>query len=206
MNLARNKEASLAEELPYWDFFDEPKPHLVLADGSLVGGLRVSLMDIECFDDSDVNQFTSGLRAALNSVAEGTSLQFVLSVRSDFSRMIDDHTSNQSEMAHCLIKSIAEQRKDKLLSALKNREIYKPELRVYLRTPVSLAKKSAFFKRKELFTKIATDAYRDTLEVLSQNLESFANSLKAVGLECTSIQKHEVINHVYEFLNPKRSI
>lgn len=90
------KDASLAEELPYWDFFDSPRPHAVLTDGSLVGGLRASLVDIECLSDEQVNQFTVGLRSALNAVAECVSLQFVLSVRSDFSGMLDAHENGKS--------------------------------------------------------------------------------------------------------------
>ena len=41
-------DSSLAEELPYWDFFDFPKPHLILNDGSLVAGVSVKMMEIEC--------------------------------------------------------------------------------------------------------------------------------------------------------------
>ena len=44
-------DSSLAEELPYWDFFDFPKPHLILNDGSVVAGLSMQLIDIECLDD-----------------------------------------------------------------------------------------------------------------------------------------------------------
>lgn len=64
------KDASLAEELPYWDFVDDPLAHAILFDGSLVGGLKVSLIDIECFDESKTNHLTLGLRSALNSVSE----------------------------------------------------------------------------------------------------------------------------------------
>jgi hypothetical protein len=34
------KDASLAEELPYWDFIDGPLAHAILFDGSIVGGLE----------------------------------------------------------------------------------------------------------------------------------------------------------------------
>ncbi len=43
-------DASLCEELPYWEFFDAPRPHGVLSDGSLVAGIKLPLIDIECFD------------------------------------------------------------------------------------------------------------------------------------------------------------
>ena len=43
MNLAKVKDASLCEELPYWDFIDGVLPHMVLSDGSLSAGLKVNL-------------------------------------------------------------------------------------------------------------------------------------------------------------------
>lgn len=205
MALNRRREDSLAEELPYWDFFDGPKPHLVLADGSLVGGLRVSLVDTECFDECDVNQFVIGLRSALNSVSEGVSLQFALNVRSDFSDVITNHTSNQYEHANALIKDIAQYRAHQLHTALINRELYRPQLKVYVRTPAVGIKRSNFFKRRDLFSGQASVAYDETMEVLIQNLDSLSSSLKAVGLNCSVLQRSDIISHVYDFLNPKRS-
>ena len=50
-------DSSLSEELSYWDFSNEPRPHIILNDGSLVSGIKLSLLDIECFDDNSVNPF-----------------------------------------------------------------------------------------------------------------------------------------------------
>jgi hypothetical protein len=36
MTFNRNQESSLAEELPYWDFLEDPFSHLCLIDGSIV--------------------------------------------------------------------------------------------------------------------------------------------------------------------------
>ena len=143
------KDESLSHELPYWDFVDEPQAHAILFDGSLVGGLKVSLMDIECLDDNEVNGFTSGLRSALNSIAEGTNLQFVMSVGSDFSKTIKNHTTGYAENIHPLVKTIAEYRERKLNEAVESRELYKPELCIYLRTPMVVQKKAGFLKKKE---------------------------------------------------------
>ena len=205
MKFQKNVEASLAEELPYWDCFTEPKAHFVLTDGSLVGGLRVSLMDIECFDEQDVNQFTLGLRSALNSVAENVSLQFALSVRSDFAEVIDLHTSGNAKSAHPLILSIAAQREHLLRKALADKELYRPELRVYVRTPALEFKKAAFFKRKEIFLSGSSGVYQETLEVLNQNMDGLTSSLKAVGLDCQVLCKDEILSQIYKFLNPRRS-
>lgn len=198
-------DSPLAEELPYWDFIEGPKAHAILHDGSLVGGLRASLVDIECLDDQEINQFTQGLRSALNAIAEGTSLQFVLSVRSDFSDMIDAHQRGKVATLHPLVKSVADYRERKLHDALKSCELYRPELYVYLRAPMLEMKKTGAFKRRELFSEQAQVAYQDTLEVLSQNLDALVSSFQAVGIGSRGLSRDEMIAHLYQFLNPKRS-
>ncbi len=165
-------DASLTEELPYWDFASEPRAHAILMDGSLVGGLSVSLADIECFDEGEVNQFTMGLRAALNSISEGVSLQFVLRVRSDFSDLIDNHTRGKAENIHPLVKTIADHRERDLTLAMEQCELYRPELFVYLRTPMVAGRKISVLKKKELFSDAAGKAYQETLEVLGQNIDT----------------------------------
>ena len=201
----KQKDASLAEELPYWDFIEEPKAHAVLFDGSLVGGLRVGLVDVECFDENETNQFTMGLRSALNSVSEGTTLQFVMGVRSDFSDVIDAHAKGKLENIHPLVKSIADYREKTLNRAMDSGELYRPELFIYVRTPVIEAQKLSVFKKKELFSDASAKAYQETLEVLGQNIETLVSSFEGLGISCKELNKTEILSNVYEFLNPKRS-
>jgi type-IV secretion system protein TraC len=200
-----NNDSSLAEELPYWDFIDGAKPHAVLVDGSLVAGLKVALIDIECLDASEINQFTNGLRSAVNSISEGINLQFVLSVRSDFSEMINAHSNSKCADIHPLVGRIANYREEKLKLALENSELYRPELYVYIRTPMVIVKKTGIFKKIEVFSEKAHEAYAETLEVLSQNIDTLTTSLQSIGLGCELMSKKEILNHVYQFLNPKRS-
>lgn len=199
------KDASLAEELPYWDFMDGKKAHAVLFDGSLVGGLRVALSDIECFDEAETNSFTMGLRSALNSISEGTTLQFVLGVRSDFSDMLENHASGKKEDIHPLVKSIAAYREKSLQAAMESGELYRPELCIYLRTPVVQPKSLSIFKKKENFSKESALAYQETFEALSQNMETLSSNFEALGISCSELSKTEILSNVYEFLNPKRS-
>ena len=200
-----NNDSSLSEELPYWDFIDGAKPHAVLVDGSLVAGLKVTLIDIECFDANEINQFTSGLRSALNSISEGINLQFVLSVRSDFSEMINTHATSKRADIHPLVNRIAEYRESKLKTALDKTELYRPQLYLYVRTPATAAKKSGIFKKVETFSEKTHEAYADTLEILSQNIDTLSTSLNGVGLDCGLLNKEEILSHIYQFLNPKRS-
>lgn len=200
-----NNDSSLAEELPYWDFINGEKPHAILIDGSLVAGLKVSLIDIECLDSSEINQFTSGLRSALNSISEGVNLQFVLSVRSDFSETINAHSNSKRSGIHPLVNRIAEFRETKLKMALEKAELYRPQLYLYVRAPMITSKKSAILSKVEVFSEKAQEAYTDTLEVLSQNIDTLSSSMNGIGLDCNMMSKEEILSHLYQFLNPKRS-
>jgi type-IV secretion system protein TraC len=199
------RDASLAEDLPYWDFFEEPRAHAVLHDGSLVAGLRVGLVDVECFDESKMNALTMGLRSALNSISEGTSLQFFLSVSSDFSEMIDRHAKGKIEKIHPLIAKIASYREGQLREALDAGLLYRPELFVFLRTAMVQAKKVSIFKKKELFSEASGAAYQETLEVLGQNVDTLVSSLGGLGIESAELSKDEILDSIYRFLNPKRA-
>jgi len=202
---AKSTDPGLAEELPFWDFEDMPFAHAVLNDGSLVSGLRVGLIDIECMTESEVNHLTSSLRAALNSVSEGVTLQFVMGVRSDYKDVLAAHRDGKETDIHPLVRTIANYREAELQRALDNGELYRPKLEVYLRTPVIQTKGSGFFKKKEVFVKNAAESYEETLEILGQNLDALISAFESAGLSCLALSKDEILNRVYEFLNPRRS-
>ncbi len=204
MNKKQN-DASLAEELPYWDFVDGPLAHAILFDGSLVGGLKVNLIDIECFDESKTNYLTMGLRSALNSVSEGTSLQFILGVRSDYTDILKAHKEGKTSEIHPLVENIANFREKKLMSAMSEGELYRPELFVYVRVPAVQAKSVSIFKKKELFSEKSAEAYEETVEALGQNIETLISSFGSLGLSYRELDREELVQNIYAFLNPKRS-
>lgn len=199
------KDAALAEELPYWDFIDGSTAHAILFDGSLVGGIKVGLIDVECFDENKMNHLTMGLRSALNSISEGTSLQFVLGVKSDYSDVLSAHSKGKVTALHPLVRSIAEYRENKLGQAMKNGELYRPELSIYVRVPAVDTQSVSIFKKQEMFSEKAAEAYEETLEVLEQNIETLVSSFEALGVSCQELTREEILKNIYEFLNPKRS-
>lgn len=201
----KNTDPSLCEELPYWEFSQLPRPHLILNDGSLVTGIRLSLIDIECFDDNRVNQLALSLRGVLNSISENTSVQFCLSVGSDFSEMIQKHSVAKASTIHPLISNIADYRENKLKAAQEASELYRPELSIYLRSQMVGGKKLSFLKKLEDFSESAGRNYDETLEVLFQNVDTLLSSFASIGLFGRLISVHEVQGHIYGLLNPKRS-
>ena len=201
-----HSEAPLAEELPYWEFFDLPKPHAVLADGSLAAGLKLNLVDVECFDEAATNQFTAGLRSALNSISEGITVQFYIQVRSDYSDLIDRHVQNANNDAPAIIKKIANFREARLREDQNAGRLYRPHLFVFLRSKSPEVKKVSVLKKKELFSTLSSAAYEEAIEVLTQNLENLASAFQAMGLGSKSLQRGDFIDVIYQFLNPKRSL
>lgn len=202
---SKNTDASLSEELPFWEFANVPRPHVILSDGSLVGGLRVSLIDIECFNDDEVNQLAIKLRGILNSISENISLQFCLSVGSNFSEVIEKHSQGKSDTIHPLVASIAQFREKKLREAQDRSELYRPELSIYLRTKMVSGRKTSFLKKQEAFSGNAAHSYEETLEVLFQNVDTLVSSFSSIGVLAKVLEAEEMQGHIYSFLNPRRS-
>lgn len=201
----KSNDPSLCEELPYWEFQENPRPHLILNDGSLVSGIKLSLLDIECFDDNEVNQLAVRLRGILNSISENTSVQFCLSVGSDFSNTLKKHSQGKTASIHPLVASIAEFRENKLQAAQESSELYRPELSIYLRNQMAGSKKLSFIKKKTDFSEASALNYEETLEVLFQNVDTLISSFASVGLTGRILGTTELKTHIYNHLNPKRS-
>ena len=131
-------------------------------------------------------------------------MQFVLSVTSDYDDVLKKHIAAKSENIHPLVESIAKFRESKLRLAQENSELYRPELTIYVRTPMNEPKKKWFFSRKSEFSADAIKAYDDTLEILSQNIASLKSSFGGYGLKSKVLGREELIGKAYRFLNPKR--
>jgi type-IV secretion system protein TraC len=89
---------------------------------------------------------------------------------------------------------------------MENSELYRPLLYVYIRTPMITSKKPSIFKKVEMFSESAYESYNDTLEVLAQNIDTLSTSLQSIGLGCELLDKEGILTHLYQFLNPKRSL
>lgn len=186
-------EPSLAEELPYWDFVHGERAHVVLSDGSLVSGLELSLIDIECFDDRAVNNLTNSVRSCLNSISEDVTIQFHLSVDSDFKKVLEVHQKKMNPDSHNLIKQISEYRLNDLKVDLEKGSLYHPVLYVYLKVPLPHSGKISVFKKKKDFEIISEEKYQEALEILSQNLDTLCSSFSSLGLNSRILQSSEMV-------------
>lgn len=198
-------DASLAEELPYWDFATEGFTHIVLSDGAVVSGIEVTLLDVECADDRTINDLMIGLRSLLDSIAEEVSVQFHFSVNGDFSETIEKHSQGFVQHVHPLVHKIATVRTLKLKESLCNNELYRPQLKIYLMVKPKPFKRMSFLKSDEQFHLSSVSQYEETVDQLSQNVDTLLLGLKNLGIDARKIAVTELKQEIYKFLNPKRS-
>ncbi len=201
----KTQSQSLAEELPYWDFFSTPLHHVVLNDSSIVCGFETEVLDIECLDDNEVNNFTVSLRNCLNSISEGSYLQFFLDVDSDYRELIKKHQSLRTKDIDPMISNIADLRDKILYEDIENKNLYKPKLKVFLRRKPGEFKKSSIFKSQEDFTMAGTQQYEELFETVSQDIESLKSSFDNLGLFTTDLKQEDLLRDIYRFFNPMRS-
>lgn len=201
----QSTDASLAEEIPYWEFLSDPIPHLSLSDGSLVAGLNVQLIDVECFDNGDINRFALALRSCLNSIPEGLSIQFCLSIRSDYQDVVDGHARLRQKSVHPIIESMSSARVEALSEAIRDHALYRPRLKVFLRVPPAQKKRGGFFNTEEEFKELVDSEYEDSLSQLTDSLDGLAQGLTALGIEVARMSSADQLELVYRTMNPQRS-
>jgi type-IV secretion system protein TraC len=195
---------ALCEQLPFWEFETEPIPHVILYDGSLSSGFELLPLDIECLDESRLNQLTQGLRAFANSLPEGMTAQFLIKVETDVEDVIQKHvglvvTENE------FLKSLDSKRADLLREQVKAGTLFRPRLLFFLKT-AGIEKPSIFsFRQTKKFSEDFEKGYEDRTQALSQALETAKGTLSALGFAVDHCSREDLIGILYEHLNPKRS-
>lgn len=196
--------ASLCEQLPFWEIESEPIPHVILFDGSLSAGFELLPLDIECFDESRLNQLTMGLRAFSNSLPEGMTAQFLVKVESDVEDVIEKHTSLVTTENEFL-RSLDAKRAHLLRQEAQSEALFRPRLFFFLRTS-GVEKPSVFlFKQTKKFSEDFEKGYEDRLQSLSQALETAKGTLSSLGFAVDHCDREAITEILYEHLNPKRS-
>ena len=200
-----HREASLAEELPYWEFSELPFPHMHLTDGSISSGLRVGQIDIECFDADQINSLTEMLRSLMNSVGEGIKMQWVLSIDSDFEKTIASHEVQVRKDAAEVLIDLEKYRTRKLREQMNDGILYRPRLAIYLNVIPPTKNGAGLFSSHTQFQQSSRSQMEAMLTELKEHLDSLATALESVGLSSRPLSKAELIENVYQCLNPRRS-
>ncbi|MBL7670335.1 MAG: TraC family protein [Bdellovibrionaceae bacterium] len=197
-------EAALCEQLPFWEFEQDPIPHAILSDGSLSTGTELLPLDIECFDESRINQLTFGLRAFANSLPEGATAQFLVKVESDVEEVLREHCGLVSTEIEFL-RQLDQKRSERLLDQVHSETIFRPRLFFFLRTSGAEKPKSFSFSQTKKFSAEFEKNYDDQLQTLGQALEGASGILSSLGFTVSRCDREDLIQLLYSYFNPKRS-
>ncbi len=197
-------EASLSEQLPFWEFEQTPIPHAILFDGSLSAGVELLPLDIECFDESRINQLTLGLRAFANSLPEGTTAQFLVKVESNVEEILKKH-SDLVSTDNEFLKRLDRDRSQKLVDQIQQENIFRSRLFFFLRTSGAQKPISFSFKQTKKFSAEFEKNYEDQLQTLGQSIESASGILSSLGFSTSRCEREDLIQILYSYFNPKRS-
>lgn len=196
---------SLCEELPFWEFDSKPSPHVILWDGAVTSGLELLPLDIECFDESRINQLALGLRSFVNTLPEGFTCQFVVKVETDFDEAVEKHRALVVTSSPFL-KTLDEERISEIRKLIESGSVFRPRLHFFVKT-AGMEKPSGFsFSAMKKFADGFRRDHEDRLQALFQTLESAASSLSSLGFQSKAMSREEIVQLLYKFLNPKRAL
>jgi len=200
-------EYPLANELPYWDFFENNQGSgcVALADGTLVSGFKLTGVSIETWDADEVNQLTSSLRSFLNSLPDGAELQFLVDVNSDFNTAVSQHESFKS--GDPLVDWIADSRAESLRQAIKDNHLQKLNLYLFIFHRVNASGKGliSFFSKPKSFLQIRREEHEARVHELSQLGHTIAANLESAGISASALSLSTIKALIYRTLNPGRS-
>jgi conjugal transfer ATP-binding protein TraC len=198
-------EFPLASELPYWDFLDGDDSCIVLADGTLVKGLRLTGYPTETIDDDQWDQLTLRLRASLNSLPDGTDVQFMVDVNSNFSQKISSH--EQLKRSHALVKWLHEARVAKLKNEVTQQYLRKANLYlfIYLRVETVSGGLKSFFTKPKAFEKVRSEIHNKRAYELNQLTNGITANFESIGITSNPLSNNEIRDLIYKLLNPTRS-
>ena len=201
-------EYSLPHELPFWDFLEGDQnnsPCVVLADGTIVKGLRLTGIDIEPMDTDQVNQFSLQLRSMLNSLPDSLELQFLVDMNSNYHEVVAKHEEQKGTKA--LVSWIAEGRIRALRDEMTYENLRKVNLYLFafLRVQGSKSRFVSFFEKPRRFEQVRREEHEKRVRELGQILASIGSNLSIAGIKAAELTLEEIKTLIYGVLNPSRS-
>lgn len=197
-------DRSLASELPYWEFLDGPVDHAILWDGSLACALELVPLDVECFDETRLNQLTLGLRSFVNALAEGLSIQILVKVSSDFTGVVSRHEASRATQVEFL-RNLDSQRVAGIKTLIDDELVFRP--RVFLSIRTQAVKQPGKFSLTPMkkFSAAFAGEHDARLQVLLQSSTTCESALSSLGFSCAPLSRQEIIDLIYGHLNPRRA-
>ena len=197
------KEHSLSEEFPFWDFFSDS---VALSDGTLVQGLKLEGIATQTWDGWKINNLTLKIRSFLNGLSDNTEISFFTEIHSNHENFLRKHQAVKS--SNKKVDEITEDRINLLKKELKEENILKKDiyLFIYKRFESKEMGKDIFhfFRAPEFFKSITREEHKKRYKELLQLSNSISESLEGIGINSKVLNKDETRNIIYKFFNPER--
>ena len=196
---------TLCEQLSIWETSDQVIPHVLHHDGAISTGVEITPLDIECYDESLINQLTLRLRSFLNALPENIKGQFYLKIDNDLDGMIEKHKA-LSITDNEFLKSIEKMRIERIEARAAHGELFQVKIYFFLKSESERLKSKWFnFKDKKDFSIKVKNDYDERLQLLQQSITSIKSNLYSCGFNVKDMTKDKLLNIFYSYLNPKRS-
>lgn len=195
------KNDSLSEELPFWEFDENV---CILSDGSLSSAIEVTPLDIECFDNERINQLTLGLRSVINSISENLSLQIHIETGSDFSEILGRHQSFISSDNKFLC-DLDKDRCNSIQEEIEANYLLRSKVYAFLHSPSPKIQKKLSLKTVKKFSSEFGVEYSQRKQELVESVDSLMSSLMSHGFQSKKLDQKKILGILYKYLNPKRS-
>jgi conjugal transfer ATP-binding protein TraC len=196
-------EHALCHELPYWEVQDDA---IILADGTLVKGARLTGLAIECLDTDQINQLALDLRGVLNSLSEYYEISIVSEVNGDFASVVNRHCELAN--GNPLLEPYVYARTEAFNDDLKTGRLLKRNLHLFVyRRPESEQRGffQSFLKPPKKFVEIKKANVEKSIKEFSQQCAEISQLLHRAKIGSNWIGATDAISIIFRFFNPKRS-
>ncbi len=195
----------LSDVLELWGF--ERDLHL-FSDGSLGFALSVTPLDVSHWTDTRINALSEQVGQFLNGLPPHTSIQFVQSIETGSTEILDRHEALILDDALPEAKLLCQKRVEHFKQLDRAGHLPRHGLTVWVRRPMTkpLIGKPTLFTKTKAYPKISEAQLSlecDQTERLRANLLS---GLESLGLRTRPLTEAQVMDAIYRQWNPSRPI
>jgi len=204
------------KQLHYQERASKPFPSYLnfwsIEEDILIGvDLEMSLLyefsgpDLFLKTDSEIENFYEQMKNIFHSIPENMTLQFVYQVRQGNESLIQEYLKNtetQNEMAKYIVEAKIKHFRD--LNPYRKRQLL--YLTLYPEdTDLNKMSVNIFKLLKPNYKKIAQGIHKKASEKLLQVAQTLSGSLSSLGINLKQLKEREIVELLYEYLNPGRA-
>ena len=175
----RKKYASLEDKLPFWHLEDDGL--MVYKDGSLGCGFELTGADIDCADNSSINDLATKLENLVVSAEEGTRIEFFYKLSSSNDSRIEEH-KGISDDAPVEYTPVRNSRSQFLSRRVVNGGIFSLEILCFFRGKPHVFSKRPWWKSQQAFESITENEFKHHRNKFLRLKNRMAASLEHAGL------------------------